>query len=101
MTYIAPREEIDRIRAIVGRHDLPPFVKGYDVEFGEFDGTPAFWIDLIVAPNTERSFDALMSRQDELGRFIDTIQPELFAQIDDRYPFFKFSHAAPDRKSVD
>ena len=38
-------EELALIDDIVAGHKLPPFVTGYDVRLGEFDGDPALWVE--------------------------------------------------------
>ena len=82
-------EEIARIRAIVARHALPGLVTGFDVQLGEFNGDPAMWVKFHTveeAPGTE-AFEQQIAQMSALR---ESVQTDLLADIDNRFPFFRF-----------
>ena len=89
-------EEVARIREIVTRHALPDFVTRFDIRLGEFDGDPAFWIDIRTTEEPRWNSAELKARADEIVAFESRLQDDLLAEISDRYPFFRI---VSDRKA--
>lgn len=81
---------VEKVREIVGRHALPDFITGYDVRLGEFDGDPAMWIAFkTTASPTTWSAEA-ERRVAAITDIKRILLPELLAEFDDRYPYFRF-----------
>ena len=84
-------QEIDRIRTILARHELPEFVSGYDVRLGEFDGTPAFWIQFQIVPHADTSPEGSLQRGDDLVSLTRSLNPDFFREVENRFPFYQFA----------
>lgn len=84
-------EEIARIREVVSRHSFPPFVDGFDVELGEFAGDPAMWIVFRTIGEDPAEGDDLQRRVEERIALKATVRDDLLDEIDDRWPYFRFT----------
>lgn len=86
-------EDVRRIEEAVRRHPLPPFVTGFEVEYGnDHDGDPACWITFKLIPNgwpQER-------RTEALNDLMDVVRSDLMQILGDRWPYFHFVDAPSD-----
>lgn len=81
---------IETVREIVGRHQLPDFITGFEVRLGEFDGDPALWVAFKMVPGSGRLTPETERRVDEISALQDALMPELLEEIEDYYPYFRF-----------
>jgi hypothetical protein len=86
-------EEIARIREIVGRHALPDFVTGFDVQLGEFDGEPAMWIVFKSRGRVPSTREGKEHRMAALTALRKAIHGDLLQQVSDRYPYYRFENS--------
>ena len=93
-------EEVSRIRSIVQRHKLPDFVSGFHVRLGEFDGDPAMWIIFDTLVDDKITMDDRIARSEVLARLREGVGADLRAEVDDRFPFFRFAEVAPHHAEV-
>src|SRR4051794_6988436 len=89
-------EEIARIREIVGRHAFPSFVRGFDVELGEFDGEPAMWIIFHTVGSRPSDMEARKQRAYAMRALWQGVHRDLLAEIEGRYPYYRFANTEAD-----
>lgn len=90
---------VEKVREIVGRHQLPDFITGFEVRLGEFDGDPAMWIAFKMIPGPGRMTPETERRVDSISVLTKALTPELLEAFEDRYPYFRFE-ADRDREPV-
>lgn len=83
-------DEVALINEIVARHPLPPFVTGYDVRLGEFDGDPALWVEYKLNADITSATPDRRERLDALERLRKGVQGDLLDAFDERFPSFRF-----------
>ncbi len=84
-----PDEEIAKIQEIVDRHAFPPFLTGYDVRLGEFDGEPALWVEFKLADDITTATPEYKSKLSAIIELQAKIRQDLLDAFDDRYPYFR------------
>lgn len=76
----ASEQEHRAVEAAVQRQPTPPFVKGFDVRFGEdHDGDPAVWVLFHLEPDEARSMTgerwaALRNRVPEMNALSSSVR---------------------------
>jgi len=87
-----PAEEMARIREIVGRHELPEFVDGFDVQFGSYEDEPAAWITFKLLGSDGLGIEELQRRAAILVPLQNRLFDELMDGDSDRWPFFRVTY---------
>lgn len=87
-------EDVRRVEEAVRSHPLPPFVTGFDVEYGDdHDGDPALWVLFTLrdggVPRTPR-LEEVKPQIDEMNALVDAVRLDLFQILPDRWPYFRF-----------
>ena len=83
-------EEIARINEIVAAHPLPPFITGYDVRLGEFDGDPALWVEFKLNADITSATPDRREKLDALEHLRKSVQSDLLDAFDTRFPYFRY-----------
>ena len=83
-------EEIALINEIVAGHPFPPFVTGYDVRLGEFDGDPALWVEFKLDADVTSATPDRRERLDALERLRKSVQSDLLDAFETRFPYFRY-----------
>jgi hypothetical protein len=81
---------VEKVREIVGRHQLPDFITGFDDRLGDFDGDPAMWIAFKMVPGPGRWTPETERRVGDIKALTEALAPELLEEFEDRYPYFRF-----------
>lgn len=92
-------EEIARAREIVGRHQLPDFIVGFDIELGTMQDQPALYVVYSAAPfDGAPDVEEVLRRADAYGQIDQTILTELLHEFDDRLPYSTIVEPVPTPK---
>ena len=83
-------DEIALINEIVAGHSLPPFVTGYDVRLGEFDGDPALWVEFKLDADITSATPDRREKLDALERLRKGVQSDLLDAFETRFPYFRY-----------
>lgn len=84
-------EELARIREIVGGRQLPEFINGFDVQLGDFGGSPAVWITLRLAGNEDVEWSELKRRGEMLLPLQEKLHDDILDAGIERFPFFRIA----------
>lgn len=94
MSQIGSDEEtVARIREIVARHTLPPFVVGFDVQLGELEGEPAYWVVFKRVAVDVGEESSARERARQMNDLKWVILPDLLTTVRDRQPYFRSERA--------
>lgn len=93
-TFRLTAEDVRRIEETVRRHPLPPFVTGFDVEYGDdHDGDPALWVLFKLkeggVPVTPR-LEEIRPQIDEMNRLVSVVRSDLVDIVPDRIVYARF-----------
>jgi hypothetical protein len=83
------------VEAAVRKHPLPPFVTGFDVEYGDdHDGDPALWVLFKLkengVPRTPR-LEEIQPQIDAMNRLVSDVRSDLVDIIPDRIVYARFT----------
>ena len=96
-------KDVQRIEETVRSHPLPPFVTGFDVEYGDdYSGDPALWVLFKLkdggVPITPR-LEEVQPQMDEMNRLVSAVRSVLFDLFPDRWPYFRFVPSSLDTET--
>ena len=88
-------EDTRRIEETVRRHPLPPFVTGFDVEYGDdHDGDPALWVLFKLkdggVPKSARMED-IKPQIAEMNNLAAAVRSDLLEVVPDRLAYVRFT----------
>jgi hypothetical protein len=88
-------EDVRRVEDAVRKHPLPPFVTGFEVEYGDdHDGDPALWVLFKLkdggVPKSTRVED-LKPQIDEMNALVAAVRPDLLEAAPDRLAYVRFT----------
>ena len=97
-------EDTRRVEETVRKHPLPPFVTGFDVEYGDdYSGDPALWVLFKLrdggVPITPR-LEEIQPQIDEMNRLVSAVRSDLLDLFPDRWPYFRFVPSSLDAESA-
>ncbi len=97
-------EDVQRVEETVRRHPLPPFVTGFDVEYGDdHDGDPALWVLFKLkeggVPITPRLED-IQPEIDEMNQLVSVVRSDLVDVVPDRIVYARFIPDQPHRRTT-
>lgn len=95
--YEQLHEEATRI---VNRHPWPPFINGYNIEYGEFEGAPAMWVRYRLEPANPLPAVERDTRADALNKLASEVTADLLTTFDDRWPYVRFEEASAAASSL-
>jgi len=87
-------ELVGKARSIVGRHSLPDFIRGFDVEFAEFDGDGAIYVIYRTDRLSQSDIAAAERRVPEIIGLERRVMTDLLQEFDDYFPYFRYKSAA-------
>ncbi len=87
-------ELVGKARNIVGRHPLPDFIKGFDVEFAEFDGDGAIYVIYKTDRLSQSDISAAERRVPEIIALERRVMNDLLQEFDAYFPYFRYKSAA-------
>ncbi len=99
LSYRLTDEDMRRVEEAVRRHPLPPFVTGFDVEYGDdHDGDPALWVLFKLkeggVPITPR-IEEIRPQIDEMNRLVSDVRSDLVGIVPDHLVYARFTSDHP------
>ena len=97
-------EDVRRVEDVVRAQRMPPFVDGFDVEYGDdHDGDPAVWVVFKLREGgvpVTRDLAAIQPQIDAMNRLSSDTLSNLVELVPDRIVYVRFTGDLAERKDA-